>query len=564
MDKPVLRDYQTAAIHAIYNTIKSGRTRVACSMPTGSGKSLILAKIASDAAGRNRKALILVHRKALVGQLEAAIIAMSSIQPRIIAAGFKVGSKDSLITIAMVQTLERRELPEGIGLIILDEAHITAYFECFEKCLNKYLGSIWALSKVPVIGFSASFWRTNKKEGYCRWFNAKVQGISPRGLINRGFLTKPRVYTYDNMFDAGKLETDNSGDFTLASIRSACNELYLQDVVDKWHANYGNLKSIFFVSCIEHAVTLTSFLSDKGIKAELVKGNTPKAQRDKTFSGFKSGSVQALINVGVCTEGYNEPSIECVVLARPSTSQALIVQMIGRGLRLYDGKKEAITLDFGECIQSLLKNPRVTDESLEDDIFEYNDFTLCSQFKPKEAKPMVKLCVHCEHEMSVFLKVCPNCLGEQPKTTDKVIPDTVSFPELVEYLSLKELKAMKFFRQELRKCFDDDLPLNIATAKCIEKFDAMPSLEWGRGAIFQERYSELNYSFYRWLMGHQGFDSELIDYSLAIEFGDYSNNELFNHLTVFGSDIHEGYRSRTENASPGELLMINKVYEVVK
>lgn len=564
MDKPALRDYQTKAVNDIYSTIRSGRTRIACSLPTGAGKSLVIAKIASDAANKGRKTLILVHRKALVGQLEAAITAMSGIAPRIIAAGFKSASKDSLITIAMVQTLERRDLPEGIGLIILDEAHITAYFNCFERCLDKYLGSIWSLSKVPVIGFSASFWRTNKKEGYCRWFNAKVQGISPRGLINKGYLTKPRVFTYDNMFDLSKLETDKSGDFTLSSIRSVCNELYLQDVVDKWEANYSHLKTIVFVSCIEHANTIAGIFKDKLFSLAIIKGNTPKATRDKILKSFKDSSIQILVNVGVLTEGFDEPSIECVVLARPSKSQALIVQMIGRGLRLYEGKKEAITLDFGECIQALLKNPRVAIEELKDDIFEYNDFNLCSRFKPKENKIMVKQCVHCEHEMSVFLKVCPNCMEEQPKTTDKVIPDSVSFPDLVEYLSLKELKAMKFFRQELKHCFDANQPLNIAVAKCIEKFGVMPSLEWGRGAIFQESYSKVNYPFYKWLMAHLGMDESLINYSLNIEFADYANEDLFNPDGFFGNNIDTGYKERASVASKGEAQMIAKLYEVMK
>jgi hypothetical protein len=235
--------------------------------------------------------------------------------------------------------------------------------------------------------------------------------------------------------------------------------------------------------------------------------------------------------------------------------------MIGRALRLHESKKETYVLDFGECIQSLLKKPRTSDPELEDDIFEYNDFNLCSGFKAKELKPMLKQCAHCLSEMHVFLRVCPHCLKEQPKSTDKIVPDTIDFPDLMEYLSLNELKSMRYFRQELVKCFKEDNPLNIAVARCSEKFKVLPSIEWGKGAIFQDRYQPLNYSFYKWYLSQLTDSEKVVSYSLSIEFGDYSNDDVFIPDRFFGEDLDSGYKSKAESASLGEMQMIDKMYQ---
>lgn len=563
-----LRDYQKKAIKEIYKSIAEGRTRVACSLSTGAGKSLLISRIALDAAARNRKTLILVHRKTLLPQLREAILRMSkgTIAPMLVAAGFKAENKDSPIIIAMVQTLERRELPENIGLLMLDEAHITAYFNCFELCLDKYLGKIWALSQLPVIGFSATFWRTNNKEGYCRWFNSKVQGISARGLINQEFLTKPRLFTYDNILNSSELQIDGSGDFSLSSIRRACNNLYLEDCCNKWLEKFSDKKTLFFTSCIEHAKYVKDYLESKGIFSELIQGNSTKKERDRMLGAFRKGKTTALINCGVLTEGYDDPSIECVAILRPSTSVALITQIIGRVLRIHPDKKEAIILDFGECADRVLRNPKTAFPELEDDLFEYNDFTLCPISKGKEKREIpMRTCLHCESEIIAMLRICPHCGAEQPKAI-KDSPDTVSFPELVEYMTVSQKETMKQFRKAIRDAFKEDEPTISAMATIYSKKQKVPNFDWGIGSIFQEKYPELNYSFFKWyLTKHLALADNHITNCLSLEFGKYKSTKMFNPSDYLDeNNLLESYKAAINAASPGELVMLDKLMQIMR
>ncbi len=548
-----LRNYQTECITRIYRAISQNRTKVAVSLPTGAGKSIIISKIVSDAANRKRKSLILVHRKPLVKQLASTLESLG-IKPHIIASGFKSPNKDSLVTIAMVQTLDRRkELPQDIGLIILDEAHITTYFKCFERCLNEYLGSVWALSKIPVIGFSATFWRTNKKEGYCKYFHHKVQGISPRGLINKGFLTPPKLLVYDGVLDSENLEVDASGDFSLESIRKVCNEQYMDDVIDKWFTYCKDLKTILFTSSVPQASYYLSGFRKLGVITETITGTTSQKVRDSIFQRFKAGLVQVIINVGVLTEGYDEPSIECVVLARPTKSAALIVQMIGRGLRLYEGKQVATIVDVANSVKELLSKPKVVDEELADDIFEYNDFTLCSTYKPRPWDGGQRFCQVCDTKYSVFLSQCPHC-GNIPEAKPKELPDSVKFPDLIEYRSGKEAKLHVQLRKDIFTSFvKDSAPQSLVVSNLISSEGILPPAIWCFGAIFKDLYPEFNYPFFQWFLEcYLGLPNNRVEEALTLEFGslkDYPKIDFTNY-------------KKPNTISLGMVVAINKLTEL--
>jgi superfamily II DNA or RNA helicase len=511
MTIPVLRGYQNECIGKVYSAIRSGRTRMAVSMPTGSGKSFILAKIASDAAQKGKSTIILVHRKPLVQQLTQAVKAFG-FNPVVIAAGIK-SPKTGLVTIAMVQTLERRELPTSVDVIILDESHITSYFNVFERCLDKYLGKVWALSNKPVIGFSATFWRTNKKEGYCKYFTHKVEGVSPRQLIKQGYLTTPKLYTYETCLDLNKLTVESGGEFSLASIRKVCGEEYMQDVINKWYGEFSGKKTILFTSQVQQAEYFKSLLEDKGVSVEVVTGSDTLAKRNATLESFKLGSTQVIVNVSVLTEGFDEPSIECVVLARPTKSIALIVQMIGRALRLHPGKKEAIILDMSESVTTLLSNNQAgSDCEDEDDIFEFNNFSVCPSQRKRLPKLQTKVCGECTAVVSSFLAKCPECGHEFSSKEVQEIPDSVQFPQLIEFKTSKESKMFNLLRAKIASDFKQSIPTH----------NFSPADNWAYGAVFRGNYPEFNYQFYSWYLAKLGLPEQLTARCLRLEFGGYS------------------------------------------
>jgi len=123
------------------------------------------------------------------------------------------------VQLGMVQSLATRNLPTDIDLILIDECHIATSFKGLKRTLDSVLGSIWAISPKPVIGLTATPWRTKKKEGLCWLFNHVIPVSSPSELIQQGFLTKPRVFTYDvgNRFDNTKVDS-STDDFNLTDI----------------------------------------------------------------------------------------------------------------------------------------------------------------------------------------------------------------------------------------------------------------------------------------------------------------------------------------------------------
>lgn len=541
MNKPILRDYQQDTVNKIYRAIKQGTRKIAVSLPTGSGKSLVIAKMASDAASVGKNTLILVHRKALVGQLESTIKAFG-VEVGVIAAGHKQPKQQKPVTIAMVQTLERRELPEKVDLLILDESHITTYFDVFERCLDKYLGPIWALGKMPVVGFSATFWRTNKREGYCKFFQYKIQGISPRGLIQREYLTKPSIFTYDTLLDLNDIKVDSNGEFNLEAVRKACNEEYMADVVSKWTSSFSSLKTILFTNSVTNAKYFVKILKANGFNAALISGTTPDSTRRTLLAEFKVGIIQVLVNVGVLTEGFDEPSIECVLLARPTKSIALLVQMIGRALRLSPGKEKATIVDVCGAIQTLLDNPQPGDDCHdEEDIFEFNNFTLCSTFKPKPPKELTKQCPQCGELVNSFLAECNHCGHEFVGKEVADVPDNVSFPELIEFKTTKESKLFRILRTEVFKGFKTNVPVTVTLATfCLDNQTTVVD-SWLYGAVFKGLYPEFNYQFYYYYLRELGLPASHVSRCLSLEFGDYSTKRVidFNNWEI-PSEVSNG------------------------
>ncbi len=513
-----LRDYQQDVIRTIYQHFRDGKRRCLTFAPTGAGKSVLIAKIVADALLKKRRVLILVHRKKLASQLAETIEKLCNHKPSVIAPGYQADYNNP-IQIAMAQTLSRRELPPDINILIADEAHVTTYFAIWHKCLDTYCGKIWALSKAFAIAFTATPWRMSSKEGFCHLFDCVASAPSPRELIKMGFLTNPRLFAY-SVLDTSKLDTAVDGDYTVASLSRVCNEEYNRDVALKLSELCPERKTIVFCVTIAQAKSLNLIFIEEGVASEVVTGSTPEAEREKIFQRFKEGITRRLINVGTLCEGYDEASIEAVAIARPTRSPALLTQMVGRGLRISEGKEDVFIIDFGNCFD-WLASTKVKGEKVVDPI-DLSHVPLCPTYRP-QPKTDAKACLNCGESIPTFARICPYCEARIP-LKQKTVPNLIEFPDLEEIFTPIARKQYQFIRTEIKKCFEKGENPQKIYNKFHRKFGILPPKDYFLGAIFKLQSNEVNESMYYFFLSQFGMNSALKDMFADLEFGVIGRN----------------------------------------
>jgi superfamily II DNA or RNA helicase len=516
-----LRDYQKEAISQVYAFFRTGITAVLLYAPTGAGKTVLAAKMILDAVTKGRRVLFLVHRAKLVKQT-VNTLRRNGIEPSVIWAGWQEQPDYSkLVQVAMVQTLQNRELPPDIGLVIADEVHTTAFYKLYcEKVVPTYGGNILALSKCFFVGLSASPWRTKATEGYCHLFQAIVRAPYPQELIDMGYLVRSRQFGYDGLIDFKKLDTGGNGDFTQKSMESVCTPVYNLEVVKRYLQVCPGRKAIVFCAGVKQALDITAKFRALGITAECIIEATPEKERDAIFERFQDGTTHILISVNVLCEGFDEPTVEAVLLARPTKSRALLVQMCGRGLRLSQGKSDCYFLDFAENFKRLgLHTKRFTTP-------------LCPRGLKETAKEEevieLKTCPSCGEIIPAMLGVCPFCGYVFPRKI-KIAPPPRPFGEI---LSPEQEKQAKYLRKYLYNAYwKEKQGILDVDANFSKRFSYQIPNEWCMDAIFQGDtklllyHQQLYLRFLHQQCSHKDdhFSKEWIRLMMYREFGDKSN-----------------------------------------
>lgn len=347
----ILRDYQSAAVNAVWQHLRTRDDNPCVVIPTGGGKTPVMAEICRTAVEAWRgRVLILAHVKELLEQ-SATTVNRFDIEHAIYSAGLGRREYDASVVVAGIQSVYRRAAEMGrFDLILVDECHLLP--PAGEGMYRTFLRDARTVNPhVRLIGLTATPYRLGSG-GLCgkdNLLNEIAYEVGVKELIVRGFLSRVRSKR-GLRCDTASLHT-KGGEFVAAEMEA----LHI-DVVDAALDEIENLAKdrrsiLLFCAGVEHATRVQTELRFRGHDCGLVTGDTPSEYRSETIRRFRSGDLRFLANVNVLTTGFDAPNVDCICLLRSTLSPGLYYQMVGRGLRLCDGKPDCLVLDFGGNVE---------------------------------------------------------------------------------------------------------------------------------------------------------------------------------------------------------------------
>lgn len=347
-----LRPYQIEAVQSVLDTWKvhddeGEPTRPVVVLPTGTGKSTVIATVAASAARTGARVVLLAHRRELLDQMAAAVAAVDPEAPKV---GFVQGGRndpDEQIVAASFQTLQNVARRQALGhrdVVLVDEVHHSAA-DTFAGVLGKlgmaepsgngarfFAGFTATLSRAD--GGLGELWDTVSYEKSLKWALDEGYLVAPTGLtvVVDGLDTTAIPKGAD-----GDLQAKALGKAMIASADTTAEAIVT-------HA--AGRRLLVFGATVEHCEVLADSLADWNVRAGVVVGSTDSETRRELFERFTDGRLDALVTVQVLTEGTDLPACDAVVLARPTRSPVLYTQIVGRALRPLEGKSDALVLDI--------------------------------------------------------------------------------------------------------------------------------------------------------------------------------------------------------------------------
>jgi ribosomal protein L32 len=264
--------------------------------------------------------------------------------------------------------------------------------------------------------------------------------------------------------------------------------------VQKFIETCPDRKTVFFCGRVDQATNLVTLLRVAGIKAKLVVGNTSMQERDVIFTELKNGDIQAIASVGALTEGFDEKSVNCVVLNRPIKSKALLKQAIGRGLRKFAGLPDCIILDMGDSIKRVLQGDPLAKIMIDLCPKHRRTPIFAKDFQVNEFKFPLKQCPKCGHEHIAILRVCPDCGHIYTSHELPVLKLGDNWGEVPDPLTLTRIN---YIRSQLRTAFTRETNPNKVRFNFYQKFKKFPADSWFFGALFGGKNPGTNLIRYR-------------------------------------------------------------------
>ncbi|MBL8684403.1 MAG: DEAD/DEAH box helicase family protein [Myxococcales bacterium] len=335
-----LREYQLRGIEQASKRLAAGVRRVCLVLPTGGGKTVVASEIIRRAVARGRRVLFLAHRRELLDQTLNKLHDAGVHDVGLVLAGERQRYRPHApVQVASVQTLVRRVMPPA-ELVFIDEAH-HANAGSYEKILANYPGA-------KVLGLTATPVRDDGR-GLVEQFDEALVIATPRELIAEGHLAKPRVFGARERVDLSGVHS-RGGDYVPHELeREMMKSRLIGDIVEHWIRLAHDRTTVVFATSVAHSQKIVEAFRAQGVIAEHLDGTTPMDERRAILARLASGATEVVSNCAVLTEGWDLPRCKCVILARPTQSLSLYLQMAGRGLRPWEGI-DPMLLDHGECV----------------------------------------------------------------------------------------------------------------------------------------------------------------------------------------------------------------------
>lgn len=333
-----LRPYQEAARAAIHGEWDQGHKRTLLVLPTGTGKTIVFAAVAEDQVRRGERVLVLAHRGELLEQAAQKIGTVSGLGCAVEKAEQSSAGSWYRITVGSVQTLMREKRldrfePDHYGTIIVDEAH-HILSDSYQRVLDHF-------PEANVLGVTATPDRGDMRN-LGQYFDSLAYEYRITQAIKDGYLCKIKAQTIPLKLDMSGVGTQ-AGDYKAADVGHALDP-YLDKIADEMRTYCAGRKTVVFLPLIETSRRFCALLQARGIRAAEVNGNSD--DRAEILADFASGHYDVLCNSMLLTEGWDCPSVDCIVVLRPTKIRSLYCQMIGRGTRLAPGKDHLLVLDF--------------------------------------------------------------------------------------------------------------------------------------------------------------------------------------------------------------------------
>jgi ATP-dependent helicase IRC3 len=347
----LLRPYQHEALMRVREAYKAGKRRVLISLPTGTGKTVVFAHFPSTLKMRKRL-LVLAHREELLVQAQDKF---RSVDPQLKAEIEQAGahaSDDAKVVVASVPTLARshgarlsRLQPNDFSIIVVDEAHhavaptyrrIFDHFGLFEPATPRLL-----------IGFTATP-RRGDHQGLGEVFEEVCYARDLREMIVGGYLAPISGWRVDTDVSLDGVKVRH-GDFVESQLADVVNTRIRNHMLVKAYRDLARgRRTIVFCVNVAHAQAAQLVFAEAGVRAAAVWGMLPKDERRATLARFSEGELDVVTNCNLLTEGFDEPRVDCVIMARPTRSKLLYAQMVGRGTRLHPDKTDLLVVDIAD------------------------------------------------------------------------------------------------------------------------------------------------------------------------------------------------------------------------
>lgn len=333
-----LRPYQETARQKVQEEWEEGKKRTLLVLPTGTGKTIVFSKIIEDRVKKGERVLVIAHRGELLEQASDKLYKSTGLKTATEKAEQTSLGSFYRVVVGSVQTLQREKRlnqfpPEYFDTIVIDEAH-HAISDGYQRVLHHF-------EDANVLGVTATPDRGDMRN-LGSYFESLAYEYGLAEAIKSGYLSPIKALTIPLKLDLSNVK-QQAGDFSTKDLGTALDP-YLEQIAEEMKKQCFNRKTVVFLPLVKTSQKFRDILNKHGFKAAEVNGES--ADREQILKDYEEGKYNVLCNSMLLTEGWDCPSVDCVIVLRPTKVRALYSQMVGRGARLAPGKKELLLLDF--------------------------------------------------------------------------------------------------------------------------------------------------------------------------------------------------------------------------